>query len=334
MSVLKKSTGETLGYIGVSKDITEQNEREKRIQQLNAKILAEERKFQALIDKGDDVACIISKAGEIQYISKNVSHVLGLEVNNLIGKDITALCIKHAKALRDVFEKVLKGEEHTVKIDHPAVKVNGEEVWLKSIFTHALNDDAIQGIQYNFRNISTRKEAEIKHQQARVLAEEMTAMKTNFLATMSHEIRTPLNGIMGTAELIELESTEPSIKELVKIQRESGERLMNTLNNILAMTKLEAEKEEFNLERVNVYELLSATKAMYSSRASLKNIDLMLDCQANVHVKANETMLSQCVNNLVDNAIKFTDTGSITIKCKTTNKSIKIYVSDTGIGIS
>lgn len=334
MSALRNEEGSITGFIGVSKDITEQRNREKRIRELNDKIHASERKFQALIDKGEDVACIISEAGKIEYISKNVSHVLGLDAKELLGKDLSALCLEHATALREVFEQILKQKQDFIKVEHLAVKANGDEIWLKSAFTNALNDKDVNGVIYNFRNITTRKEAEINHEKARLLAEEMTAMKTNFLATMSHEIRTPLNGIMGIAELIELEATESSIKELVKIQRESGERLMNTLNSILAMTKLEAENAEHSLEQVDVPAVLRQTADLYTSKAALKNIDLILDCDSKATIKANETMLGQCINNLVDNAIKFTDHGSIRISCTMSKKYLKVFVSDTGIGIS
>jgi signal transduction histidine kinase len=151
---------------------------------------------------------------------------------------------------------------------------------------------------------------------------------------MSHEIRTPLNGILGTAELMELEADSSNIKELVDIQKESGYRLLNTLNSILAMTKLEAENEDAQLNIVSISGLVDETFKLYQAKAKLKGIDLSIERLDAIYVKANLGMLSQCINNLVDNALKFTKKGKVSMKVYKDQNNAIIQVIDTGIGIS
>ena len=172
-------------------------------------------------------------------------------------------------------------------------------------------------------------------------AEEATRVKAMFLANMSHEIRTPLNGIIGISKILEESNLNNKQKELTEIITTSGENLLNIINDILDFSKIESgqiqlENIDFSLQKVinNIYKLLKF-------KADNKHIQLQLSLDKDVPntLTGDPYRLTQIITNLLNNAIKFTDEGSVKIKTKLQNKTgdkveILFQVFDTGIGIS
>jgi signal transduction histidine kinase/AmiR/NasT family two-component response regulator len=177
-------------------------------------------------------------------------------------------------------------------------------------------------------------------QRAALAAEASSEAKSSFLANMSHEIRTPLNGILGMAQILEDEQLTPFQIEGVQTILESGRTLMALLNDVLDLSKIEAgmlsvEQTDGNLRDTFVY-----VQKLFLGRAQEKCIalNLEIDKSAPDNVKFDHIRVRQCVSNMVSNAIKFTDTGSVTVavNCESINQNeyiIRIDVTDTGIGI-
>ncbi|MEZ4722097.1 MAG: HAMP domain-containing sensor histidine kinase [Flavobacteriales bacterium] len=169
-------------------------------------------------------------------------------------------------------------------------------------------------------------------------AEEMNKLKSNFLANMSHEIRTPLNGILGLNELMRDHVDSEEMEEFLDIQSQSGQRLLNTINGILSLAKLEVDSEYFNLKRVNLFAL--AKEVIDNQRVLADKGQLNLSFTSNkveAVVYADETMIYQVISNLVGNAIKFTNPGGsidVSINKDSASKTITLNVKDTGIGIA
>jgi signal transduction histidine kinase len=190
---------------------------------------------------------------------------------------------------------------------------------------------------YELAKDNIRKSME-ELQQAKELAEEMNRLKTNFLANMSHEIRTPINGILGLSQVIELESKDKNILQFVKLQRESGKRLLNTITSILDLSRIEAEKEQLKLQVIELNSLVKESILPLMTLAQTKGLTFEFHpTPEDLYILADEAMLFQVMNNVVGNAIKFTERGSIKIttgRLDDNDNKVCIRVEDTGIGIS
>jgi signal transduction histidine kinase len=170
---------------------------------------------------------------------------------------------------------------------------------------------------------------------AKEIAEEMNRLKSNFLANMSHEIRTPINGILGISQVIELETTSPEIKGYVQLQQQSGKRLLNTITSILNLSRLEAQKEHLALAPVDLTKLLNEVVLQLEELARKKNLSFELTVNhPNLVCMTDEHLLYQVINNVVGNAIKFTDRGAVKVSTAKDGDGVVIQVSDTGIGMS
>ena len=168
-------------------------------------------------------------------------------------------------------------------------------------------------------------------------AEEMARLKTTFLANMSHEIRTPLTGIIGFAQLLSEEITEQISEEhgeFVQLIEHSGRRLLDTINSVLDLARLESNRMHMALEPVQVSQEVKHTTRLLEALASKKNLYLRVEAEAGVTCNLDRTGLSRVMNNLVGNAIKFTVEGGVAIRVATRGERCVIEVVDTGVGIS
>ncbi|HMG91985.1 MAG TPA: ATP-binding protein [Chryseolinea sp.] len=188
---------------------------------------------------------------------------------------------------------------------------------------------------FELAKINIRKSVE-ELKTAKELAEEMNRLKTNFLSNMSHEIRTPINGILGLSQVIEMETDSDDIKNYVRLQQQSGHRLLNTITSILDLSRIEAHGSQLELKVIDLSKLVSESILPLEGLAKTKRLTFLFDPSAEkLKCLSDETMLYQVINNIVGNAIKFTDKGEVVIRTSMKDLAhVSIVVKDTGIGIS
>lgn len=171
---------------------------------------------------------------------------------------------------------------------------------------------------------------------AKDMAEEMNRLKTNFLSNMSHEIRTPINGILGLSQVIDMETDNHDIKSYVKLQQQSGQRLLNTITSILELSRLESRNNQLSLKVIDVNKLTTECIDSLAPLAHQKGLSFSHQPSTEpLLCLADETMLYQVINNIVGNAIKFTESGSVEVTTFARNQvSAIVAIRDTGIGVS
>lgn len=185
--------------------------------------------------------------------------------------------------------------------------------------------------------------SQIELSTAKDRAEDATIAKSNFLANMSHEIRTPLNGIIGTAQLLSLSELTPEQRELLQTLRSSSNLLINIISDILDLSKIEADKLVLHCKPVNIRNSIKTVLEISRPAMSApgKSIALKHNIDAGLakYLKMDDGRVQQILVNLIGNAIKFTDEGSVTLSVAAKDiggnkQEVTFNIKDTGIGIS
>lgn len=299
-------------------------------------LLRSEEKFKSLFNSAGDSIFLVDFSGNIIEVNDIACSLLGLEQNKIVGKNLTEFLNNNHRFLdvrrlneltkfgQTIFEEKLQ-PNYGNKID----------IEISAKLIQYLDEKAVLCIG---RDITDRKIVEEETLRAKEKAEEMNRLKTNFLANMSHELRTPLVGILGFADLLNSELENSDHKEMSETILKSGERLLSTLSNILNLSKIESGKTEVVLKKTNVHAILKSTAHLFSAAAKFKGIEIEYQLlPGELYLEVDENLISEVFNNLINNAIKFTDSGKITLRTRVIpedSNKISIEVSDTGIGIS
>ncbi|MFQ6612963.1 MAG: PAS domain S-box protein [Fidelibacterota bacterium] len=188
------------------------------------------------------------------------------------------------------------------------------------------------------QDVTEREESRVALERAYEKAQEGERVKSLFLANMSHEIRTPLNTILGFTDLVEQsvgDRVAPDEREFFETIRNSGQRLMHTIHEILDMSQIEAKTFSVNLESLDLVVLMKMATEPLFSKAEKKGLTLKVHSAISLApVEADEHCVVQAVGNVVDNAIKYTNEGRIDVELKAGNGEFLLQVRDTGIGIA
>lgn len=200
----------------------------------------------------------------------------------------------------------------------------------------ARSQDEMGELASSFNRMADSVEESFKRlDEAREKAEEASRQKSAFLATMSHELRTPLNGILGFAELLRQELNDPAQQEYASIIQQSGDHLLNLVNEILDLAKIESGEMVFKYAPTALSLLVAESAAGHQIAAQNKGLRFTLDLADDLpeQLLTDPMRLRQILNNLLNNAVKFTERGEIVFSVRPAGDGIVFTVRDTGIGI-
>ena len=342
----KKSTGEVfptevnlvLGkyfgkdvVIAVARDISERFKMEEELKK-------NERNYRRVFENIIDVYYETKLNGEILEVSPSIKYLSygNYTREDLIGKNIAEFY--YDKTEREQFVQLLLNQQ---RVDDFEIRIQNkdERIIHCSATAKIIEEGDEKRIVGTLHDITVRKEYEEDLISAKEAAEKANQLKTDFLAQISHEIRTPLNIILNSTQLIQEELTEEQaveLSEIYSILKSSGARITRTVESILNMSELQTGSYEPQFRDIKLIgNILKDLVGEYKLLAEQKGIELKLNTYNldEVLIYADGYSVTQVFANLIDNAVKYTDKGNISISVEEVNGNAIVKVSDSGIGI-
>ncbi len=233
---------------------------------------------------------------------------------------------------------LIEGEPYDLKLG--IITAQGMPKWVRVVGEPEYENGDVVKVFGIFQDITNQVKNEQDLQQAGLDAEQAAQAKTMFLSNMSHEIRTPLNALIGSTHLMLQENPRPDQQEMLEIMKFSGNNLMTLVNDILDFSKIESGKLVLEQIDVEVRPFLHAIVQAHRYRAAEKELDLRLDIDQDVPgmISTDPTRVTQVINNLMSNALKFTEQGEVVLQADLAQRNdstcrLRISVKDSGIGI-
>ncbi|MBE0652115.1 MAG: PAS domain S-box protein [Bacteroidales bacterium] len=320
----KDFAGHTIRIYGVKQDITERKRSEESL-----------KLFRSLIDKSNDAIEVVDpETGRFLDANERACTDLGYTREELL--KLSVFDIDPDRKWKN-FKQVIKALRHSDStiIETTHIKKDG------TIFPVEVNVNIVE-LEKTYliavvRDITVRKKEEQELIDAKNKAEESDRLKSAFLANMSHEIRTPMNGILGFTELLK----EPKLsgeeqQKYINIIEKSGLRMLNIINDIISISKIESGQIEVSLLDTNINDQMEYIYHFFKKEAEQKNLELILKKRLpkeEAIIKTDKEKIYAVLINLVKNALKFTTSGSIEFGCAKKGEFLEFFVKDTGPGI-
>ena len=312
----------------------------KKKQTIEKDLSISKRELKGILDNLQDTYYRTDADGVLVFVSSSVQPLLGYTPEELVGHKITDFYTHPDQ--RETFLKALAEnaghvEQYPITLRHK----NSSTIWMSTNAHFVLDEqNNIVGVEGTGRDFTARKHAEDALIKAKEQAEQANRAKSLFLANMSHEIRTPMNGVIGFTKLLSKTHLDEYQTEYVETINTSVNDLLTIVNDILDFSRIESGKMELQTKVVNARECLTSVVRLFDAAAKIKslNLECVISNDLPEHVIVDPLRLRQIVANLIGNAVKFTDQGSITLKAgkisQNGSSELMIEVIDTGRGIA
>jgi PAS domain S-box-containing protein len=288
-------------------------------------------RYTSLTKYANDMILSIDKKGKILEANQKAFDTYGYTTNELLGMELLDLSFDRKKDVEVFFSSINSPEGILFETNHKRKNGTIIPVEISAKLIKQGDEEILLAI---IRDNTERKKLELDLILAKDKAEEMDRLKTTFLSNMSHELNTPMSGIIGFSELLLSEMDNKNHREMAKIIHKSGKRLNETLNSILDLSKIESQKLDLKLSSIELITMIHECKYVFSETVNKKGLKFSVSSdQEKVFVKSDQNIVHKILCNIIDNAVKYTNEGSITINVSETTENAMIKITDTGIGI-
>ena len=328
------------GFVANTRDVTER-------EQVRRELRRSEERFRSVVENARDVIFRTDAEGRWTLLSPSWEDTLGYSVEDSLGAPFTEhLHPEEREKMDRSFREKVAARDRDLNSKTRFVTASGETRWIRVSAQLVFDDETgeVTGTTGTFSDVTDSRRFEAERQ-ARERAEELLKAKTSFLNNMSHELRTPLASILGFADVL-AEEGEGVQEEFAERIATSGQRLQETLDSVLRLAQFEGGAPEVALQEVTVAEEAEEAVALLQPLAAEKGLALNARCfpgrddagqndAAEARAALDPKALHRILNNLVGNAIKFTEAGGrVTVGVEADARAVRLRVEDTGIGIS
>ncbi len=319
----------------VARDITKRKEAEAALQKTNRQLEAAHCAHQLIMDNSQDVICTLDHRGNFLSTSAACESLWGYRPDELIGRCYLALVhpndrvrSKEAEDDTRVTAKVTDFVNRCVRKDGSIVDVLWSAHWSEA-------DEILFCIAHD---VTERQRIATTLREAKDAADRANRAKSEFLSRMSHELRTPLNAILGFGQLLEMQTLLDPQRPHLRHILTAGQHLLNLINEVLDISRIESDKLQLSLEPVSIAIALQEAVALTEPLAATHKLSLTApsEKETDYFVLSDRQRLKQVLLNLLSNAVKYTPAGgAVTITCETEgHEAIRLAITDTGIGIA
>ena len=339
VTALRDAQDTIIGYLLIGTDNTARQQVEAEQKKLDQRLRDQQFYTRSLIESNIDAIMTTDPFGIITDVNKQMEALTGCTRDELIGAPFKSYFTDPERAEAGI--KLVLSEKKVTDYELTACARDGKQTVVSyNATTFYDRGRTLQGVFAAARDVTERKRVEAELQQAKAMAETASQTKSDFLASMSHEIRTPMNAIIGIADLLAKTALSPEQDKYVQIFRRAGDNLLNLVNDILDLSKVEASQLELERTGFSLSDLLEKVREMVAGRADEKRLALVCEIapDAPTDLIGDPTRLRQVLLNLLGNAIKFTESGEVALRvtpdanCSVPG-ALRFTISDTGIGI-
>ncbi|WP_221032831.1 CHASE domain-containing protein [Actomonas aquatica] len=336
VTAIRNEAGEVTGFLGVAQDLTshKQAEASRRAAMIELSMLKQ------ALDQFVEIS-VSDLNGTILYANRKFCENSGYTHDELVGQNHSILNSgEHAPEFFRKLWKTIRGG-YNWHGDICNRTKDGRNYWVDTLIVPELNVDGEVRRYVSIRiDVTRNREYEKGLAQARDDAIALSRLKSEFLANVSHELRTPMNGVIGMADMLSGMVTHPEHHRMIEVIRQSGENLLTIINDILDLSKVEAGKMRLSVADFDLATLLREAIELLVPRAESKHVALRCEIPpgSDWWVSGDEGRLRQVVINLLGNALKFTDAGTVSLRLRdlsslSSRRQMRIEVEDTGCGI-
>lgn len=296
----------------------------------------ENRLLKKAVESSSISISITDHSGNLIYVNPFFTKFTGYTFDEVRGKNPRFLKsgFQSREFYAEMWQTILSGKVWNGEFQNK--RKNGELFWVKAIISPILNQAGeITHFVAVKNDVTEQRRLMDELISAKNKAEESDRLKTAFLHNLSHEIRTPMNSIMGFGHFLASDDLDAGQRhEFYEILDQSSKRLMNTVDDMVEMASVLSGVVQLTEKQVDVTEILNVIRFKYESKCRDKNLQLELQLpDENLKIHTDDRLVLRILEELTDNAVKFTDTGSVVIGCRIEGEMLVVFVKDSGIGI-